>query len=85
MLKILTMIADKSGNNIDLFSHINPKYIDTIQSVTINGLICKFSYNTRTKSLYLMTNVFEKGDRLIIAYYPNISEIRNDQLVKLGI
>lgn len=84
MLKILTMIADKSGNNIDLFSHINPKYIDRIQSVTINGLISKFSYNTRTKSL-LLINVFVRGDCLVVTYYQNISELRNDQLVKLGI
>jgi len=66
-------------NKIDL----SKQYIDSVLSVTINGLICKFNYNITKSILHVLTDVYT-GDIIVIGYI-SISEFRDQQLEKLGI
>lgn len=80
IVNTLTITSDTCKNHIDLSKY----HIGKILSVNINGLVYKFHYNTMSKLLSLL-HMLDKGDLIVITYYPNLSELRSEQLKKLGI
>jgi hypothetical protein len=81
ILNTLTITCDKNSTN---YIDLSKQYINSVISVSINGMLCKFYHNTTTKTLSLL-HVIDKGDNIVITYYPNLSELRDKQLKVLGI
>ena len=69
-----------STNQVDL----STQYIDSILSISINGLEYKYHYNRISKLLVPIISL-KAGDIIVITYHPNLSELREKQLNILGI
>lgn len=81
IVNTLTITCDKnSTNHLDL----SKQHINSVISVSINGMLCKYYHNTKSKTISLL-HIVEKGDSIVITYHPNLSELREKQLNILGI